>query len=143
MTEGNWHKKVRINLIKKYENEGYRVESSHGDKSIRLYRGKPSDVTFLSEADIVLFNDEHIEKIIEIKDQDITPKIMVGTIETTDLCDRCKVNNEIYDLQSIELLIVYKKQKEASVKSDQLQLIKENLIVDGCLKDFDFEVIDE
>ena len=68
---------------------------------------------------------------------------MVGTIKTTDLCDRCKIDNEVYDLQNIELLILYRKQEDASVKSDQLQLIKDNLEVDGCLKDFDFEVIDE
>ena len=46
MTEGEWHKKTRKELIEKYKKEGYQVESSHEDKVIGLYRGKPSRKTF-------------------------------------------------------------------------------------------------
>lgn len=143
MNEGEWHKKVRMDLINKFEQEGYQVKSSHGEKSIRLYRGEPSDRTYLSEADLTLFNDGFIVKIVEIKYKDITPKNMVGIVKATDLSDRCKIGKNIYDLQNIELLIFYKKQVDESVKSDQLKLIKENLKLDGCLSGFNFEVIDE
>jgi len=143
MNEGEWHKKVRRKLIQKFEKEGYTVESSHGEKSIRLYHGEPSDRTYLSEADLILFNDSFIVKIVEIKYKDITPKNMVGIIKTTDLCDRCKIGKNIYDLHKIELLIFYKKQLDESVKSDQLKLIKENLKLDGCLSNYYFKIMDE
>jgi len=141
MAEGEWHKKVRKELIKKYEEEGYQVESSHENKVIGLYRGEPSRSTFLSDADLVLLKDDSIVKIIEIKDKDITPKNIAGIVTITDMCSLCKINDKPYTLSDIELIITYKKQKDESKKPEQFQLIKESLRLDGCLKSFIFEEV--
>ena len=143
MAEGEWHKKVRKKLIKKYEEEGYQVESSHENKVIGLYRGKPSRSTFLSDADLVLLKDDSVVKIVEIKDKDITPKNIVGIVKTTDLCNLCEIDKKPYNLSDIKLTIVYKKQKDESKKPEQFQLIKDNLKRDGCLIDFDFKDIED
>ena len=66
---------------------------------------------------------------------------MVGIIKTTDLCDRCKIDDIEYDLSGVELLIVYPKQKDNSKKLEQFQLIKNGWDKDGCLNKFDFEEI--
>ena len=103
-----------------------------------MYRGKPSRITFLSDADLVLLKDDSIAKIIEIKDKDITPKNMAGIVTITDMCNLCKINDKPYNLSDIKLIIAYNKQKDKSKKPEQLQLIKDNMEVNGCLKNFDF-----
>ena len=142
MVEKEWHKKARKEIIERYENKGYVVESSHEDKRIRLSRGKLSSDTFLSDADVVLIKDDKIVKVVEIQSTD-TPKELVGIIKTTDLCDQCKIDDEVYDLSDIELIIAMEKPEPNSKKPQQLKLIKDNLKVDGCLKDFNFEEIQD
>jgi len=141
VTEGEWHKKVRLKRISKYEKEDYeKVEFSHDKKSIPLFCGDPSNATHLSDADIVLFENGKVVKIVEIQST-LSPKQATGIIMATALSDRCKINGKPHRLSNIKLIIAYKKQKEKSKKPEQLQLIKDNLEVDGCLKDFDFEEI--
>lgn len=89
-----------------------------------------------------MLKDNNIVKIVEIKDKDITPKNIAGIVTITDMCRICKIDDKPYNLSGIELIIAYKKQKEKSKKPEQLQLIKDNLKVDGCLSDFDFEEIE-
>jgi len=141
LTEGQWHKKVRLKRISKYEKEDYeKVEFSHDKKNIPLFCGEPSNTTHLSDADIVLFKNGKVIKIVEIQST-LSPKQATGIIMATDLCDRCKIDGKPYKLSDVELIIAYKKQVEKSKKPEQLQLIKDNLEVDGCLKDFDFEEV--
>ena len=139
MSEGEWHKKVRKKLIKKYEKEGFKIESSHEDKTIVLSLGEAHRDTFLSDADLVVFKNNKIKKIIEIQDEKIRPKDIIGIIKATDLCDRCKIDKNKYSLSDVELIIYYPKQEKKSKKSEQFQLIKDNLKVDGCIGVFNFE----
>jgi hypothetical protein len=143
MVEGKWHKKNRKALISRYKQEGYMVESSHENKVIGLYRGQPSRSTFLSDADIILFKDKAIVKIVEVKDRDITPKVMAGIVSITDICDICKIDNKLYKLKDIELIIAYKKQKAKSRKAEQFRIIKDCIKLNGCLKKINFFEIDE
>lgn len=138
MAEGKWHKKVRLERIEKYSKEGYEVKSSHGNGKISLYLGKPCRSTFLSDADIVLLKNGKIMIIEEIQST-CSPKQAAGIVTATDLCDTCKVDKKLYDLSNIKLVITYKKQKEKSKKPEQLQLINDNLKLDGCLSSFRFE----
>lgn len=140
MTESKWHKKVRMNLIDYYEKAGYLVKSSHQDKKIVMFRDKPSRSNFLSDADIVLIKDNNIVKIIEVQ-QTYRPKEIVGIIKTTDICNKCKIDNKIYNLSNIELIIALKKGKEMSKKPIQMQLIKDTIKLDGCLRSFNFEEV--
>ena len=96
MTEGKWHRTTRLERIKKYENEGHEVKSSHGNRKISLYRGEPSRITFLSDADIVLLKNDKIVKIVEIQST-CSPKQVIGIIKATDLCDRCKIEDKVYE----------------------------------------------
>jgi len=141
MTEGEWHKKVRKRIKKEYEDRGYTVKFSHDDKTIVLSIGEAHLDTVLSEPDVVILKDDVIKKIIEIKYNDIQPKIMAGTVVITNICNQCKIDDESYELSNVFLSIVYKKPVEGSKKQEQLELIKKNLKVDGCLRDFDFKEI--
>lgn len=140
MAEGEWHKKVRLERIEKYRKKGYEVKSSHGNGKISLYLGKPCRSTFLSDADIVLLKDDKIMIIEEIQST-CSPKQAVGIVIATDLCDTCKVDKKLYELSNVKLVIAYKKQKEKSKKPEQLQLINNNLKLDGYLSSFKFEEI--
>jgi len=144
MTEGEWHKKVRKRIKKEYEDRGCTVKFSHDDKTIALSIGEAHLDTILSEPDVVILKDGIIKRIIEIKYDDILPKIMAGTVVITDICNQCKIDNKPYELSNVFLDIVYKKPVKGSKKREQLQLIKDNLKVDGCLREkkFDFEGID-
>lgn len=139
MTEGEWHKKVRKRIKKEYK--GYTVKFAHDDKKIQLSIGEAHLDTILSEPDVVILKDGIIKRIIEIKYKDILPKIMAGTVVITDICNQCKIDNKPYELSNVFLDIVYKKPAEGSKKQEQLELIKKNLKVDGCLKNYDFEPI--
>jgi len=140
MVESKWHKKARLNIIDYYKNGGYTVESSHQDKKIVMFRDEPSRSNFLSDADIAVINDNNIVKIIEIQ-QTYRPKEIVGIIKTTDICNKCKIDDKIYSLSNVELTIALKKDKEKSKKPIQMQLIKDNIKLDGCLRSFHFEEV--
>lgn len=140
MVESKWHKKARLDEINYYKKAGYVVESSHEDKKIVMFRDKPSRSTFLSDADIVVINDNNIVKIIEVQ-QTYRPKEIIGIIKATDICNKCKIDNKIYSLSNIELTIILKKEKQKSKKPIQMQLIKDILKLDGCLCSFNFKEV--
>ena len=54
MTEGEWHRNVRLDRIEKYQKEGFEVKYSHGSRDLPLFRGEPSNITHLSDATITL-----------------------------------------------------------------------------------------
>ena len=141
MAKGTWHAKARKELVFKYEQMGYKTEFSHGDKRIQLSRGPVSRVTFLSGVNIVLLKDDVVAEIMEIQDHGLTPRDVIGMIKATDLCDQCKIEGRVYPLSNVELTIALKRPKPPSKKVEQMQLIKDSLKLDGCLKNFKFEWI--
>lgn len=131
--EGKRHQQMRTNLVKALANSGFEVKTSHekGHGKINLYHKEKGLEKWLSDVDLVLLKDGEIRNLIEIKDRDITPKVILGTIEATDLATKCVVGKEEKDVKNAMLFIVVNSQalqgskRRKSCKPAQLELIEE------------------
>lgn len=141
MIEGNWHKKVRRDLLKKY---GDKAESSHGKQSISLFMGKAHKGNLISNPDIIVFKDkkkEIVEKIIEIEDS-ANPKRLLTDIYSVSLANRYKIGKKrSCDLdKNIHLEIVYNPKKDKLGRIKKLEKeIRKKLRRLGIDLDFTFE----
>jgi len=150
MAEGETHQRIRNNL--KTALSSFELKSSHcGEGRINLYHlksgEKPEPKNWLSDVDLVLLSNGAIKILIEIKDKDITPKVILGIIEATDLATKCVVGKEEpKEVKDATLFIVVNSEAlkgsgtRESQKPDQLELIGELMekrLGNGCLKNLE------
>lgn len=141
MTEGEWHKKTREQIVKflKKEKKGCEIKESHDGKKNPLYQGEISNGTHLSDADIVVIEDGKVPYIIEIEGK-TSPKTIIGTICATNLCDLYFYKGREAIIDRTVMFIVTKHEivyKKGSKKVQQFSVIKENLKPkNGTIKDY-------
>ena len=150
--EGETHQRMRENL--KEALGGFKPKSSHEkDGRINIYHGEPVPENWLSDVDFVLLSNGAVKILIEIKDEDITPKVILGTIEATDLASKCVVGKEEpREVKDATLFIVVNSRalrgsgKRKSHKPEQLKLIKKLMkkrLGNGCLKNLEIFEFDQ
>jgi len=145
---------MRENLKKALGKNGFKLKSSHEKGGrINLYYGKPAPENWLSAVDLVLLSNGAVKNLIEIKDKDITPKVILGTIEATDLASKCAVGKEEpKEVKGATLFIVVNSRalrgsgKRKSHKPDQLKLIRglmKKRLGKGCLTNLEIFEFDQ
>jgi hypothetical protein len=136
MVEGTEHKRIRERIIKFLKHNKYKCFSGHidSDQDLGLFKDKKGADTHFSDADIlILNNDDKIISIIEIKDEDIQPKQIIGIIGATSICNKfIDKNGNEFKFDHPSLYIVIRDEllnKPGSKKKQQMRLIKENLSI--------------
>jgi len=141
--ESNWHKKIRKRIVEAFESQGLRVITAH-PRRLNLFREEVKRENCLSDADIVVFGNGRIEKIIEIESEP-NPKKMIGIIIATHLCNRLRAESNNYALRNIMLEIRYREPVPKSKKALKLGVIEESLQemikkVEGSVSHFSFNM---
>ena len=139
--ENEWHKKTRKRIVKTLETQGHRVITSH-PKHINLFQGKIKRENCLSDADIVVFRDDIIDKIIEVESEP-NPKKLIGIVIATHLCKILRTEGKNYPLENVRLEIRYREPVPKSKKELKLDIIEESLrkilnSLDGSVSNFEF-----
>ena len=139
--ENEWHKKTRKRIVKTFENQEFRVITSH-PKHINLFREEIKREHCLSDADIVVFRNSKIEKIIEVESEP-NPKKLIGIVIATHLCDRLRAKGDDYPLKNIILEIRFREPIPKSKKELKLDVIEEPLrkilnSLEGSVSNFEF-----
>lgn len=130
--EGEIHKQIRKNLMKALEKNEFKPRSSHEEYGrIYLYHGEKAPENWLSDADLVLPSNGAIRHLIEIKHRDVTPKVILGVIEATDLATKCAIGKgEPIEVKNVTLFVVLNSQalqghgKRKSHKPEQVKLLE-------------------
>ena len=134
--EGEVHKGVRLRISNIIEERDYKCFSGHGGyQKLSLFSNRKSNETHFSDADILVLDENNkIISIIEIKDEDVRPKEIIGIIGSTSICNKfIDKNNVEYQFNNPSLYIVIKDEilnKRGSKKRLQMDLIKEKLSID-------------
>jgi hypothetical protein len=136
--EGERHKRIRKTVEKDVRTylqatgrkDSHRVIAAHekGAGTISLFRGYPSRKSKMSDADLIVVNDDdEVVCIIEVKDKDVRPKDLIGIIGATSMCNIAshKDTGEM-PLRKAALYIVVNSEglgNQQSMKRQQLEII--------------------
>jgi len=140
--EGEEHKRTRnyvISIIDKRiaGRSGLRrlFDDHTGGSNLKLYCQVADVKTHLSSPDILLLDDDNrlVESIIEVKDQDVSPKNILGILASTSICNRfLDKDGAPYEIKETQLYVVINDKvlsKIGSGKEDQMALIGERMPV--------------
>jgi len=123
--ESEWHKETRERIVRTLESQGHRVIASH-PRQLNLFREEVKIENCLSDADIVVFGNGRIEKIIEIESEP-NPKKIIGIVIATHLCNWLRAEGNNYAFKNIILEIRYREPVPKSKKALKLNVIEEPL----------------
>ena len=132
--EGKVHEGIRLRISNIIDERGYKYLSGHSDQNLGLFSDRKSHETHFSDADILVLDENNkIVSIIEIKDEDVRPKEIIGIIGSTSICNKFIDKSGEYQFNNPSLYIVIKDEtlnKIGSKKRPQMDLIKERLSID-------------
>ena len=123
--ESEWHKETMERIVRALESQGNQVITSH-PRQLNLFRKKVKIENCLSDADIVVFGNSRIEKIIEIESEP-NPKKTIGIVIATHLSNWLRAEGNNYALKNIILEIRYREPVPKSKKALKLSVIEEPL----------------
>lgn len=139
--ENEWHKMTRERIVKTLKSQGHRVITAH-PKHINLFREDIKRENCLSDADIVVFENGIVKKIVEVESEP-NPKKLIGIVIATHLCNWLRARKDDYPIKNVLLEIRYRKPVPKSKKELKLDIIEKPLkkilnSLEGSVSNFEF-----
>jgi hypothetical protein len=133
-SEGKDHEEIRSRILNIIDERGYEYRSGHSGQKWGLFSDRKSDETHFSNPNILVLDENNkIISIIEIKDEGVRPKDIIGIIGATSICNKFIDESGEYPFNNPSLYIVIKDEtlnKVDSKKRPQMDLIEEKLSID-------------
>jgi hypothetical protein len=133
-SEGNVHEEIRSRILDIIDEKGYKHHTGHSGQKWGLFSDRESAETHFSNPNILVLDENNkIISIIEIQDNGVRPKDIIGIIGATSICNKYIDKSGEYQFNNPSLYIVIKDEtlyKEGSKKRQQMDLIKKKLSID-------------